>query len=110
VRKDATVGCWGSGRFNKNGDATFVDRAAPVRVPGVDGARRISVGPRSACALGKDGRARCWGYDTVLSEDYIRTPLRLRGVDNGRLVAVTTDQGCVLQTSGALRCWGDNAP
>jgi alpha-tubulin suppressor-like RCC1 family protein len=58
---DLTVACWGS---NSNGQlgsgSTASSSSVPVKVAGLTGALRVSVGDKHACAAGV-GFIKCWG-------------------------------------------------
>jgi alpha-tubulin suppressor-like RCC1 family protein len=53
--------CWGTNSFGMLGDATEVDKPAPVDVSGITNARSIHVMGQAACALTMQDEVRCWG-------------------------------------------------
>jgi alpha-tubulin suppressor-like RCC1 family protein len=61
LRRAGTVACWG-GSFGHDLDVA-IDKAkgAPVEIPGLRGAARLTVGYMFACAVRTDGSAACWG-------------------------------------------------
>lgn len=95
------VACGGSG----SGDA-----AIPA-----DEYVSLSVGARSACAIGADDRGLyCWGDNTVgqigigLGTRVVERPTRIDGTEYAA-VAVGGDHACaVTKSDNKVLCWGDN--
>lgn len=117
-----TVGqlyCWGRNDAGQLGDRTFVDRPAPVAVPGFSRTKSLSVGYLNACAIREDDSVHCWGSDQSGQVGsgrpvLFRTPTR---VDASRLAASTQfergaasmAQTCATTSDRTVACWGENA-
>jgi len=93
----------------------------PTAVPGVPPSRFIAVGQTHACAIGTDGRVRCWGanpYGQVAfpptgpcgrdREGCKQDVTVVDGVDNAEQLALGSDHSCALQ-GGRVLCWGQSA-
>jgi hypothetical protein len=62
----STVGsvyCWGE---NRNGELGIgvpsFSISSPQRVPGISGAIRLSLGPKTSCVVSVNGAVQCWGW------------------------------------------------
>ncbi len=53
--------CWGSASRGQLGDGTPYNHARPAKVPNINDAMRLSVGPELTCVIHKDGALSCWG-------------------------------------------------
>jgi alpha-tubulin suppressor-like RCC1 family protein len=121
VLQDTTARCWGYNAVGQVGDGTTTDRLRPVVVKNVPGTgplknvAQIAIGNSHACALIRDGSARCWGQGGELGDgtDTSRSrPVLVRNVaGNGALTNITQisaggGQTCVRMTDGTARCWG----
>ena len=118
---NTTARCWGFNNFGQVGDGTKTNRSRPVVVLNAPGTGplqtvvQISVGDTHACALMKDGSARCWGQGGELGDGTNTTRSRpvtvLNGLGTGRLLHMTQisaggGQTCARLTDGTARCWG----
>lgn len=62
------------------------------------------------CAIGEDGRVRCWGrymglvYSRV--HDAGAAPTLLSGLERVAALSVSSDHACALDEDGAVWCWG----
>lgn len=77
VRFDGTVWCWGQRHNGLIGDGTWIPSTGesladvmnytltPQRVPGIENAIDVAVGPAVACALTQDDEVWCWGSPTI---------------------------------------------
>lgn len=126
---EATVLCWGSNERGVLGNPDIANtcpdhRCGSLLVPvvGLEGVRRLAVGPFHACALLQDGELRCWGDNgwgnlgvAVRQTDLcakankceplpvpVSTDLRFSDV------AVGGFYSCGLSTAGKVYCWGAN--
>ncbi|HJL20400.1 MAG TPA: hypothetical protein RMH99_32330 [Sandaracinaceae bacterium LLY-WYZ-13_1] len=64
VADDCTVWCWGrnpNGALLGSGATSMTSSPTPVRVEGVSGAARVTLGDGFACALTSAGEVLCWG-------------------------------------------------
>jgi alpha-tubulin suppressor-like RCC1 family protein len=109
------VKCWGNNDFGQLGDSSTVQRLAAVDVTGIaSGAVAIAAGEMHTCALGTDGRVKCWGRNDLgqLGDSSTAgrvTPVAVAGLPNG-IVAITSglSHTCALTSGGAVKCWGYN--
>lgn len=126
VMRRGTILCWGYSSSGELGDQTTADRPTPVQVAGIDGvdpptsAIAVSVGSSHSCAVMRDGRVKCWGYNaygklgdaTTLSRS---APVAVSGLDGktDAFTAVAVSAGdahtCAVLKSGRAVCWGYNA-
>jgi alpha-tubulin suppressor-like RCC1 family protein len=105
------VVCWGEGRRMVAGAD---ERSAVSVVPGIRGAKHLSIVDDHGCALLGDGRVACFGfpYSHALgraADDSATEPVPGEVIDGlPRATAVTTSLGisCALTTESELFCWG----
>jgi alpha-tubulin suppressor-like RCC1 family protein len=120
---NTTARCWGYNNYGQLGDGTKTNRSLPVVVLNAPGTGplqtvvQISVGDSHACALMKDGSARCWGHGGELGDGTGTTRSRpvtvLNAAGTGRLLRITQisaggGQTCARIADGTARCWGIN--
>ena len=72
--------CTGQDTVGVLGDGKTEKRFRTVRVPGIVGARRISVSWWAACAIDDTGRVLCWGSGPVVGPGPSGTPRVIDGV------------------------------
>jgi alpha-tubulin suppressor-like RCC1 family protein len=114
---DATLRCWGRGSDGQTGDgSTTEERRTPAQVVGVTGATAVAVGFRHACALLRDGRVGCWGYNDTTTLGRPRTPSGpyplfepLATPLDGVALHAGSEHTCVVPADGRIRCWGQNS-
>lgn len=94
VRKDSSVGCWGSNDYGELGDGIPLVRSAPARVAGVDDVAELNVAHTNVCARKKDGTTWCWG-------DGQGTPKKLDV--SGTMISAQNAAGCTLRR-GKVQC------
>lgn len=67
ILADRTARCWGRNLSGLLGDGSRLSSPRPVAVSGLEGASRIALGERTACAVYRTadvrGGVRCWGSD-----------------------------------------------
>jgi alpha-tubulin suppressor-like RCC1 family protein len=114
VGSDKKVLCGGSGEggelvagMDQHGHAT-----QPAFVTGLDAVKQVAAGSFHACALGTDGRVRCWGANSWShfvpgSERSIPLPRSIEKLDLVDQIAVGTSDTCALR-KGEVFCWGEN--
>ncbi|NVI92260.1 chromosome condensation regulator RCC1, partial [Actinomadura sp. BRA 177] len=125
LRRNGQVLAWGANDYGMVGDGTRRDRALPVPVRGLDGARRltgvtrIAIGGQHGLALLKDGRVASWGHNDLgqLGDGSRRdrlTPGLVSGVGGkGALRDVTgisaaEKHNYALRKDGTVVAWGNN--
>lgn len=106
------VYCRGVNIYSQLGHPFVSGSSTPLRVEGIPPAKQVAFGGTSACALGTDGSAWCWGYDIGNLGRGVSPPGNgmLPGPVSGGLTfaslavgAVTT---CGVTLGGAAHCWG----
>lgn len=115
---DGGVVCWGDNQMGELGDRTTVDRPRPVLValPGGRGARSVSTGSDSTCAILDDGSLACWGSDFSgqlgdgrAGVDVNPAPVHVALPVGRAAVAVSAgESACALLDDGSIVCWGRN--
>jgi alpha-tubulin suppressor-like RCC1 family protein len=126
LKGNGTVVCWGdntSGQDGANPSTAYFD--SPHLVPGIAGARAITMGDNNACAiLGGSfasplGSVKCWGSDAYSElgnhswNAWAPTPVWMRAgvAPTPHVTAVIQvgedDTGCTLFAAGTLKCVGD---
>ena len=122
VLATAAVKCWGNNTFGQLGDGTLTRRLTPTSVSGLAGTSgvvQVSAGRASACAVFRDGSAKCWGEnaDGRLgdgSNTSQLTPVAVSGLDGStatktvRSISVGGTHACASLISGSAVCWGDD--
>lgn len=118
------VYCWGDNPcgevgapLDDDGTTGFSPVPAPRKV--LTGARSISAGGSSTCAILNSGELRCWGspasaFTDTSSGGFNRactpnaTPSPVDGVPHLKAVSSTLSNGCGVADDGKLWCWGSN--
>lgn len=111
---DGSAKCWGDGNNGKLGNGAFEDQATPVLLTALgDQVTGITMGNEHACAMLRDGSARCWG-DGIHgqlgegdSEDR-GTPVDVLNL-GGQATSIAAGGGhsCASLSDGAVTCWGN---
>ena len=109
------VKCWGFNHDGQLGDGQGSDRSRPVDVVGLTtGAKAITAGWRTTCAVTTTGGAKCWGnnHDGQLgdgTEIDRNTPQDVVGV-LAKVTIIRTGERhtCALTAAGGVKCWGNN--
>ena len=130
VLDDASVRCWGFGRFGELGNATgenVGDNETPGSVEPVDlgpgaTADAISAGDVHTCAVLGSGEARCWGEGgygrlgtgstRTIGDDESPSSIAAVDVGAGRTVSAISAGAvhtCARLDDGTVRCWGYGA-
>jgi hypothetical protein len=103
--KSGAVVCWGDNFGGALGQdqATISSSAAPVAVPGVNGAIDVTMSgdATSACATLTDHSLVCWGGGVV-------PPVAIGGVSNVAKVGLGEQFSCARQANNKILCWGKN--
>lgn len=120
LRAAGTVSCWGDNWRGELGDGTQIDRLTPVPVTGLTGARQITSGFDSNCALTDTG-TWCWGNNDsgqlALGADVTQSevPVKLSTLNDATRVAAGGRHVCAASPNEpnaaheVIRCWGDGA-
>ena len=109
------VKCWGYNHDGQLGDGQGSDRSRPVDVVGLtNGAKAITAGWRTTCAVTTTGGAKCWGnnHDGQLGDGTQidrNTPQDVVGL-LARVTSIRTGERhtCALTVTGGVKCWGNN--
>lgn len=116
INRNRRAVCWGLNANGRLGDGTLTRRLQPTRVANLPrGVRDISAGGSHSCAVTRNQRTLCWGFNlngqigdgtnTARAE-----PSRVLG--NGlrtRMVSAGLSHSCSINRAGRLFCWGANA-
>jgi len=116
------VRCWGANHQGQLGDGTGVSRSNPVAVKTsadnlLIGAKAVSMGGETACALMNNGAVKCWGNNTFgtlgnNSREWSGYAVDVFGINGTDLKASSVSVGlqyaCAVLTTGGLKCWGLN--
>jgi alpha-tubulin suppressor-like RCC1 family protein len=120
IRDDGTVWMWGTNTSaqlgNGQGPLSPDDPGArqlrPVRVAGVTGAKRLSIGYGHVAALLGDGTLRMWGHDgwgqigVGTSGAYHPTPTKVPGISKVSSVYLGGPHSFAVRDDGTLWMWG----
>jgi hypothetical protein len=117
VVRDGTVQCFGNNNYGQLGDGmtSAKPRATPSPVVGLTQAVTVAVGQQHACALLKDGTARCWGDNSSGrlgdgTTDASNTPVSVAGLSGAIDLAAGEQDTCALLGNRRVKCWGAAAP
>jgi alpha-tubulin suppressor-like RCC1 family protein len=115
--EDGAVHCWGDDQSGQLGDGGYENRSSPVEVPGLTGvAEYISAGYSHTCAVFRDHRIQCWGWNAEGqlgdgTKKSRRIPGTVLGYSGGAAaISVGWSNTCALESAGGgIRCWGANS-
>ncbi|HSW59177.1 MAG TPA: hypothetical protein VLJ60_00145, partial [bacterium] len=124
VADDKRIYCWGDGDSGKLGTGSIGSSLYPVSVK-YDGVLKdkvivdVSPGGDHTCAIDEDGKAYCWGRNTVGSlgtETELQLVLEPVSVDMGgvlkdrKIAEISSGSGhtCSVADDGGIYCWGLN--
>jgi alpha-tubulin suppressor-like RCC1 family protein len=116
---DGEVRCWGYNIYAQCGDQPLsrclyapIDECVnePAAVPGVPASRAIAAGNNHACAVGRDGKVRCWGSNfssqiLLGGAAVVTLPVVVDGIEDADQLALGPDHSCALE-HGRVWCWG----
>jgi alpha-tubulin suppressor-like RCC1 family protein len=114
---NGTAECWGRNYLGQLGDGRSAGDGEldelPVQVSGLTNAVALAAGEAHTCALGADGKARCWGYNFNgqlgnLGSGSTTLPVEVSGLSNVTHIATGSEHTCALLSDGTVRCWGQN--
>jgi uncharacterized protein YjdB len=103
VGGDGNPYCWGDGYSYQLGTGATEVQSEPVRA-GFKGDTLVAIaaGREASCALGRGGRAYCWG------RGFSSTPREMPSPQRFRALTVGDQFACGLTTGGTAACWGKN--
>ncbi len=115
VRSEGPLRCWGKNDHGELGDATQIERSAPVTPALAASMESLAFGEDHACGLVR-GMVHCWGDnragqlgDGTRSARTRPAPVAgLRALSIAQ-IAVGDAHSCARTNEGAVHCWGDNA-
>ena len=105
--------CWGRNTKGQLGDATLVNRDAPVAVTGTAEFAAITGGFEFTCGLLLTGGVSCWGANAEGQlgnggTTATSTPTAVSGSQQFTSVTAGAAHTCALTTAGEAYCWGWN--
>lgn len=131
AKKNGEVWCWGASGMPETsvglqgkGTANVQKFATPVQLSGggakLSGMQQVVLGERHACALGTNGKVKCWGRNhkgqlgngTVVDSAF-PIDVKASGNDNDDLQNVVRlfaagNYTCAILEDTTARCWGEN--
>jgi alpha-tubulin suppressor-like RCC1 family protein len=115
VRFDGQVWSWGANYYGQLGDATVINRPAPVRVASLtDAVRVVAAQGQFSLAMRSGGTVSSWGLNTSgqlgdgTNVDRL-TPVPIFGLSNITDIAAGTQYGLAVDGNGTLFTWGNNS-
>lgn len=118
VREDGVVECWGDNAFGQlgNPEVESTSRPVPVALPADAQVTQVAAGAFHTCALTRDARVYCWGYNGwgslgIGDAPSASTPqLVTLAATPAHAVRITAGgfTTCVALSNGAAQCWGRN--
>lgn len=111
IVEGGSVRCWGRDKAGELGDGGGPDRSKTVMVRGLEGATLLALASKFACALGGDGKVKCWGTGRIANDG---KPLErakatvVAGLD-GVVELVASGAMACARTATAIACWGSDA-
>jgi Alpha-tubulin suppressor and related RCC1 domain-containing proteins len=119
--EDGRIACWGYNGYGQLGVGDTTNRYTPVIVNDIGStlpkAVAIAAGGGHSCALLKDGRVACWGWNNngqlgVGDTTNRTTPVIVSSIGTTLPKAVAVAAGgwhsCALLEDGRIACWGAN--
>jgi alpha-tubulin suppressor-like RCC1 family protein len=110
VLQTTAIRCWGRGNEGQLGDGAATSNSTWVKPYGFGrrGARNVSVGEFSTCAVKTNGALYCWGEYGMGESDTPKSVSGFKSEQSATTVAVGTRHICVIKPNNGLRCWGAN--
>ena len=124
IGSDGKAYCWGDGHNGELGDNSGSSQFTAVAVSQgavPAGVSLVSIAPgyQHTCAIGSNGKAYCWGYNSSYNlgdgtNIQRNTPVAViqGGMPSGVTLAGIATGGyhtCALSTNNKVYCWGDNS-
>ncbi len=114
VRSEGTLWCWGQNGAGQLGrpPGEVGASSTPLHVEGLTGVRQVAAGRDFTCALGDDGKVRCFGGNSVGQLGHTGSasslPLEVAGLQSVQQLVAGEYHACARLTSGEALCWGRN--
>lgn len=114
AKEDGTVWCWGDNADGQLGVAPTAVRstAEPIQVQSVATVSAVAAGEQHSCALGQDGKVRCWGSNEAgqlgAAGGSSLSAVEVEGVTDAVQLSAGENHTCALLSGGTVRCWGRN--
>lgn len=116
VRNDGTLYAWGLNQHGQLGDATLVDKTAPVRIGSDTHWTQVAAGEYHSLAIKSDGTLWAWGLNIdgqlghAVGDTTRRTvPVQVGSDTDWMAVAAGKNHSLALKNDFSLWAWGRNA-
>lgn len=113
VKTDGSVWCWGRNSDGQLGiPSSGTTLTEPQQVTGLGSVRAIVAGDEHTCALGDDGKVRCFGSNEVGQlgraggSNYV--PQDVEGLEGVQRLTAGERHTCAALADGTVKCWGWN--
>ncbi len=109
------VWCWGDNRHGQAGAAAGTEVVpTPRRVGELSDVAALVAGAENSCALTRDRRVYCWGYDingqssakTAIDPPIVWAPVEIEGARGAAQLAAGASTICARTSDGTVVCWG----
>lgn len=115
IARNGRVRCWGANERGQLGIGTTEESSRIETVSGLSGnVRKLAAGDKHTCALDRNGRAFCWGYNLSgqlgIGNNFDRNiATRIADTGGNNLdIAAGSQHSCLLNRAGRAWCWGRN--
>ena len=115
LRADGTVWSWGVNASGQMGDATTLERHAPVYARGLEGIVATASGAGHTLALRNDGTVWAWGSNSNgqlgINSSSSDSPVPVQVVNLTGVIAIAAggDHSLAVRNDGTVWAWGANA-
>lgn len=105
LTKTGAVRCWGRNEAGVLGQGTFAKNAGVGdAVASLPPSTKVEMGGEIACALGQDGRARCWGSDALAPVPWPGAADVVDIAVGRRDSRVRASGACIVRRTGKVEC------
>lgn len=116
LMSNGTVRCWGQNDHGETGGPPAdVDRATPVEIAGITGAKDLEVGGNGGsggdygCATDGDGVVKCWGGRGIPVETYAKGEvMTVDALQGAAHISLGSGIGNAAMADGSMMSWGSN--
>jgi alpha-tubulin suppressor-like RCC1 family protein len=98
--------CWGRNVYGQLGDGASTSRESAAPVAALEDVLDISVAENFSCALTRDDRIACWGFDLGEGLGHELQHAHTLADLSATSIAASGHTTCAVDKHGALRCWG----